>query len=291
MFRVLSILLLILPFSLLANIEASCTRSEHVKFSSQWVSDFLGPKISIESHLPNDLSLSKPKVILIIDDMGDNFRLGRRVIELPVAVNLSILPHTPFGKKLAELGHERGHDVMLHFPMEATTRPDLLGKGSLTLKHNQFEAKAIFEQNLQQVPFVKGFNNHMGSRLTKSKPHMEWLMSVALEKELYFVDSRTISDSLAQHSAKRAGVAALGRDVFLDPVVGEASVEQQLRKALNIADERGQVVVIGHPFAETLDVLERQLPELTGVYSFVTVSEYFARADTDLATTISSNAR
>ena len=75
--------------------------------------------------------------------------------------------------------------------------------------------------------------------------------------------------------AQQVGVSTIGRDIFLDPVVGDASVEQQLQKALSIATQRGQVVVIGHPFKETLEVLEKQLPLLTDSYSFITISSYF----------------
>ncbi len=222
-------------------------------------------------HLPGT---DKPVVVLIIDDLGDNYQLGKRVVNLPVPVNLAFLPNTPFAKRLAEQGHQRGHDIMLHFPMEATTRPDLLGQGAILSEHDKPETLTIFEKNLAQIPHVVGFNNHMGSELTQSETHMKWLMEYAAHKALYFVDSRTSSQSIAYRSAKRSGVFALGRDVFLDPAHGSVSVEQQLLKALRIANKRGSVVVIGHPLRKTVEVLEREIPYLMRDYQWLTVSQY-----------------
>jgi len=41
-----------------------------------------------------------------------------------------------------------------------------------------------------------------------------------------------------------------------------------------LAQKRGSIVAIGHPYAATLDLLERELPNLAGEgYELVTISE------------------
>lgn len=217
----------------------------------------------------------KPKVILIIDDLGDNYRLAKRIVDLPAKINLAFLPNTPFAKKLAQQGYQKGHDIMLHFPMEATTRPDLLGKGALTHQHSKEQAEQLFQANLEQIPHVVGFNNHMGSLMTQSADHMRWVMDYAARRNLFFVDSRTIASSVAIDQALQQGVPSLGRDVFLDPVSDSITSEQQLMRALSIADKKGQVVVIGHPYRSTIELLERELPFIAQHYQLVTVSEYW----------------
>jgi hypothetical protein len=117
----------------------------------------------------------------------------------------------------------------------------------------------------------------MGSELTASEPHMRWIMQYAATRALYFVDSRTSSQSVALASARDLGVFTLGRDVFLDPTSGSVTVEQQLLKALRIADKRGQVVIIGHPHPTTVEVLEREVPYLIRDYQWVTVSQLSKR--------------
>ncbi len=225
------------------------------------------------------LPSNKPKLIIIIDDLGDNYHLGKRVLELPVALNLAFLPNTPFASQLAEKAHTMGHDIMLHLPMEATTRPDLLGKGALVTRHNAEQAKAIFAQNLEQIPHVQGFNNHMGSRLTGSESHMAWVMEFASQKQLYFVDSRTAANSVAFRFAQQAGIPSLDRDIFLDPDKNPDTIARQWRRALELAEKTGQVVMIGHPYRETIRLLEKELPGIEGRFELVTLSNYWKPSD------------
>jgi len=63
--------------------------------------------------------------------------------------------------------------------------------------------------------------------------------------------------------------------VFLDPVSDSITSEQQLMRALSIADKKGQVVVIGHPYRSTIELLERELPFIAQHYQLVTVSDYW----------------
>ena len=220
------------------------------------------------------LALHKPKIFLIIDDLGDNLHLGKRIVGLPAPVNLSFLPSTPFAQRLATMGHNAGHDVMLHIPMEAFSREDLLGADALRMHHNKRQLETIFQRNIQLIPHVRGFNNHMGSRLTLSKPHMNWLMAMAREQHLYFVDSRTNALSEAYNIARQWGVPAIGRDVFLDPVQEGISVRQQLFQALKVADDKGLVVIIGHPFPATITMLEQELPYISKHYQLSSLAEH-----------------
>ncbi|MCO7225176.1 divergent polysaccharide deacetylase family protein [Pleionea sp. CnH1-48] len=226
--------------------------------------------------LGEPVPLKKSRLIIIMDDLGDNYRLGRRIINLPVPLNIAFLPNTPFARKLANMANERGHDVMLHLPMEATTRHDLLGQDALKSSHSYQEAMTIFEENLASVPHVRGFNNHMGSHLTKQSEPMKWLMEEARQRDLYFVDSRTVAGSVAFSIALHNGVPAIARDVFLDPVSAKKStIRAQLKKAMNIAQNKGVAVIIGHPYPETLEVLEQELPNVLRHFDVVKLSDFF----------------
>ena len=235
------------------------------------------PKAQTASPNVSSSLTNKPVVIIIIDDIGDNYRLGKRATDLPVAVNLAFLPRTPFAAKLANRGFKNGHDIMLHLPMESTTRKDLLRDEALTQDLTTQELEQKFLQNLAEIPHVQGFNNHMGSLLTAMPDQMNWLMTVAAEQDLYFVDSRTTAKSVALQQATSKGIAALGRDVFLDPVGDQVSVENQLTRGLQIAQRKGMVIMIGHPYQNTMEVLERLLPNYRDQFQFLTVSDYLGQ--------------
>ena len=55
-------------------------------------------------------------IAVIIDDLGDNQRKGRRALALPGEVTLAVLPHTRWGQDLAQgsPAAARGHPAPPH---------------------------------------------------------------------------------------------------------------------------------------------------------------------------------
>ena len=68
------------------------------------------------SHTASAAQLSR--VAIVIDDIGYRYS-DANALNLPGNITFSILPHTPYGKKLAEQANIAHHDVLLHIPMEA----------------------------------------------------------------------------------------------------------------------------------------------------------------------------
>ena len=66
--------------------------------------------------------------------------------------------------------------------------------------------------------------------------------------------------------------------MFLDSFRNEKVIEKQFNRFIKIAKQSGKAVAIGHPYKETLNVLERLLPRLTdhGI-DLMTASEYIRR--------------
>ncbi|MFP3373564.1 divergent polysaccharide deacetylase family protein, partial [Pseudomonas sp. SIMBA_068] len=62
----------------------------------------------------------------------------------------------------------------------------------------------------------------------------------------------------------RIGLAHVSRDVFLDDVRTTEAISGQLQQGIALARKQGSAVLIGHPYPQTLDVLERALPQLRG---------------------------
>ena len=103
------------------------------------------------------------------------------------------------------------------------------------------------------------------------------LMDQLHHRHLFFVDSRTNAATLAERSARRAGLPAGRRDVFLDNSRELGHINEQFNRLLRLARRRGQAIAIGHPYPETLDYLRQVLPlmEQAGV-EVVPVSELLA---------------
>lgn len=203
----------------------------------------------------------KPRMVLIIDDMGYNLPKGQAALDLPGAVTYSILPFTPYAKRFANAAHDSGREVMLHVPM-ANTNAKELGPGALTADMPQEAVQTGLNKALDETPHVSGVNNHMGSLLTSMEQPMGWVMETLKARNLYFVDSLTTVKSVGWKQAREAQIPYLKRHVFLDHQRNEAFIHGQFQRALNIAGKFGFVVVIGHPYPETTQYLARILPDI-----------------------------
>lgn len=205
----------------------------------------------------------KPHIALIIDDIGDNLRLGMRAVRLPGNVTCAFLPHTAYARQLAVSAHKRSKEVMLHLPMEAE-EGKAPGPGALTLDMTRAEFIHTVESDLEAIPYATGINNHMGSLMTQHPGDMLWLMQeINRRGNLFFVDSRTTELTVAQQVAQETGVPNLRRDVFLDDDQHPAAIAAQFSRLLALAKRRGSAVAIGHPHPATLRFLEEQLPRLS----------------------------
>jgi len=204
-------------------------------------------------------------IAVIIDDIGNSWSRGLQAIRLPGPVAISVIPDLPYSTRLAQHAHGRRKDVILHMPMEPMDRKELLAPIGLKTDMDMDRITASLESGFESVPHAVAMNNHMGSQYTSDSEAMARLMSVVREKkpELFFVDSLTTPKSKASAEAVAYGVPSLARDIFLDNERDEAAIEQQFDKLIAIARQRGYAIAIGHPFPETLSVLQRRLATLS----------------------------
>lgn len=232
--------------------------------------------------------IALPAIAIVVDDIGYDHKRGRSAIELRKPFAYAVLPFSPYAKKLANMAHQRGKDVILHMPMEAEQDNHLLGPGALRLDMSELEVRRVFEKSLAAVPHAIGVNNHMGSRLTRESIPLSWLMQTIYNRgDLFFIDSRTSPGSLALNAARNANIRATSRDVFLDNVQSRDHVETQLSLLVTLAKKNGHALGIAHPYDITISILAQWQPRNHGV-EVVKLSEYMSRYTGDLS--VRSNA-
>lgn len=211
-------------------------------------------------------------VAIVIDDIGYQRAEGERTLALPGKLTLAVLPFTPFAKTLALNAPSHNKEVMLHAPMEPKNL-SYWGEGLKSVM-SEAELRRDFIAMINDVPNLIGVNNHMGSGLTENNQIMEWLMAELPSRGLYFIDSRTSAQSAAFTAAKKFDVPTYKRDVFLDNSRNLKDIHQQFDKLIETTNKKGMALGIGHPYPETLEVLEQRMPELKALgIELVTVSE------------------
>ena len=222
-----------------------------------------------KGHLPRWINNSVPVfkqpefsyISIVLDDMGLNRKRLNEGIELGGPLTLSFLSYAPNLIEQTTIASSKGHELMLHLPMEPLGDEDP-GPGALLVDMKNMHLKQMLNLALEKFPNFIGVNNHMGSLLTQQTEPMHWLMAELSKQQLLFVDSRTSADSLAFDIAQNYLLPSLKRDVFLDHQRNSGFIESQFKQLLHIAKKRGWAVGIGHPYPETLAVLEEHLPKL-----------------------------
>lgn len=203
----------------------------------------------------------RPTISLLIDDMGVNVAQSARAMALPGPLTLSWLPYATRLSQQVAAGAARGHETMLHMPMEPLGRLDP-GPGALRTWQSPERNLGYLRAALAAVPGAVGLNQHEGSVASLSTPLMDLVMGELRERGMAFVDSRTIPHSVALRRAQAAGLPSMAHDLFLDNDPNPAAIRARLAELEGIARRSGHAMAIAHPRQTTMDVLEQYLPTL-----------------------------
>jgi polysaccharide deacetylase 2 family uncharacterized protein YibQ len=198
-------------------------------------------------------------VAIIIDDMGMDRARAARLAALPGPLTFSYLAYAPDIDAQSRGARANGHEIMLHLPMEPEGRDDP-GPGALRISLTDDEIRARTAASLDRLPLAVGLNNHMGSKFTRDLRAMRPVLAELASRGLLFVDSRTSGSSVGLDVAKQSGVAAAGRDVFLDNEIDARAIRVQLAELERVASRRGSAIAIGHPHEATIEALAQFLP-------------------------------
>jgi len=219
------------------------------------------PEIGSESDI--ETLVTKPRLVLVIDDIGYNQALGKRAAELPGAITYAVIPHTPLARKLAfyALNNDPAKEIIVHMPMQSALNKSL-GEGALTDDLEQSQFLLRIREAIADVPFARGLSNHMGSHLTGLPVHMQWLMGELRRQDYFYLDSRTSASTRPEQAAAKEDVAYLKRDIFLDHDPSPSAIALAFERAVQLARKQGHAVLLAHPYPSTLTYLENVLPGL-----------------------------
>jgi polysaccharide deacetylase 2 family uncharacterized protein YibQ len=218
------------------------------------------PAVARERQPAPGLQGGAPRLAIIIDDLGRSVAAVEKLAAIGVQLSYAVLPFESQTPQVVAALRERGAEILCHLPMEAHGSD--AGQGALTRAMDDAELRDAAARALAAVPGAVGANNHMGSALAADLHAMDLVLGVLRDHGIFFVDSRTSPDTVAYTVARRLGLPAAERQVFLDNERTEEAIAIQLFEAVAVARQRGGAVAIAHPYPETIAVLRRELPRL-----------------------------
>lgn len=202
------------------------------------------------------------QVAIVIDDFGQDLGAAKKFLNIPLAITYSILPFQAHSQEILQLAASRGHEVILHLPMEPVEYPRINpGRGALLVAMSENKIRQTVETALDAYPNIAGVNNHMGSKFTKQADAMKVVLAELKRRGLYFLDSFTTDQSVGYSLARELNVPTRRRDIFLDHENTETFVRSQIQQLIRRAKLQGSAVAIGHPYDTTHKVLLEAAPK------------------------------
>ena len=225
------------------------------------------PKMSERPGLKPDIRQGmrseSPHIAIIIDDVGFVKEPTEAYFAIREPLTFAVLPGGKYSREHAIRAVQEGFEIILHQPMEPMDSGNDPGPGLITSLQSDEEILEIFRANLADVPGAKGFNNHMGSKGTKDSRVMRTLLMECKLRNLFFIDSRSINDSVGESIARQVRLPYAGRDIFIDNSLRVEMIHAQLEKLHQIAITRGKAIGIAHARPGVAQAIAEYIPKLT----------------------------
>ena len=203
----------------------------------------------------------KAKIAILIDDVGARTTTLSSFFQFEEKITFAVLPFLSKSKECNQIILNSGYLSILHMPMESKNNKTLneRTKGIITTEMNRQQIDLLLDSAIMNLGGgVGGFNNHTGSKFTSNAEAMFNLLSLAKQKDLFFIDSNTYNkigingvisnakDAFAYKYAKKIGVKTQFSSLFIDNSNELKNIEKVLLSAINLAKKEGEVIIIGH---------------------------------------------
>ena len=196
----------------------------------------------------------KPKIAIVIDDVTTQAQKDK-ILSMGYKINMAFLPPTKTHPDSAKIAQSLSFH-MIHFPMQASSAFKGEEINTLTINDSYETIEKRVKQLREWYPNAVYTNNHTGSVFTENEEAVDKLFRALKKYNFIFVDSRTSAKSVAKKYAKKYDMPYIVRNTFIDNDRDFKSIQNQLKKAIDIAKKQGYAIAIGHPHTVTLEVLK-----------------------------------
>lgn len=202
-------------------------------------------------------------VYIVLDDGGHNLNHLQPFLDLDFPLTIAVLPELAYSKESALRIKNSGKTLILHQPMQAISLSTDPGPSAIMPGMSAEQIRNLLTKNLDSLGIKIGLNNHEGSLITADASAMKVVMEVCKERGMFFLDSRTNSQSVCKSVASEYGVKLYERNIFLDNTPNQADMIAMFKSGIEVAKKNGRVIMIGHVWSSKnlADVLQKMYDE------------------------------
>ena len=202
-------------------------------------------------------------VYIVLDDGGHNLSHLKPFLDLKIPLTIAVLPNLAYSKQSANLTVQYAKNLILHQPMQAVNLSTDPGPNAIMPEMSAEQIRSLVSENIDSLGVKIGLNNHEGSLITADTFAMKAVMEVCKSRGMFFLDSRTNSQSVCKNVASEYGVKLYERNIFLDNTPNQSDMIAMFKSGIEYAKKNGSVVMIGHVWSgkNLADVLQKMYDE------------------------------
>lgn len=221
------------------------------------------PKIAADGRQPwrvyarmfNSLD-KRPKVAIVVTDLGLNQALSEEAIGLPGAMTLGFASYAGGLSDWIDKARTGGHEVLLTLPMEPYDYPRSdPGPYALMTSYDAAENMKKLNWVLTRATGYVGLINFEGTRFSGNVELLTPVLTQLAARGLLYVDNGAAPLSMTRDVARDTDAPAVVADLVLDNPPDRASIVGQLARLETIARAKGVAVGVVHPFPASLNRL------------------------------------
>ncbi|HPM01898.1 MAG TPA: divergent polysaccharide deacetylase family protein [Candidatus Cloacimonadota bacterium] len=207
--------------------------------------------ISIYYDKSNSYPIEKPKVAIIINELGEKkFNNLLDYLKCPYPLNYAIIPFRKYSKEIYQLIESTSSDILINIPMEDINYPKIdHGKHGIEVKFNEKEIENCLKEQHKDMPQANGSINYLGSLATTDDKIMKATMNYLKANNLYFIDNMTPSSSVAFNVAQKMVLTSYKRHLTLDLTLKKESLKEKITQIQNLGYS-SQLIVICIPYSK-----------------------------------------
>jgi polysaccharide deacetylase 2 family uncharacterized protein YibQ len=198
---------------------------------------------------PFDLADTRPRIALIITDMGMAAASTQAAIQdTPGAVTLAFSALAPNIEADMLKARAAGHEMLLAVPMEPDNYPQNdAGPNSLLVSLQDADNVARLNRSLSRSDGYVGIIPVMGEKFVTFEKKLAPVIDVLRKETLIAVDSTMVGASMIPPLARLVKIPFARADLLIDSAA-RGAIDDQLAMAEAMAQERGQVTIIVKPY-------------------------------------------
>jgi len=213
---------------------------------------------------PFILAADQKLIALVIDDYGLSRSLSSGIARnLPGEVTFMLSPYANDADVMQETARSNGHEIWLKLPMENQNFPQEDPGSKAILSRVSLEKNMDnLRWTLSRTSGYAGLALYNDLAFTRTKSTLSAVLKEAVDRGLGLFDMNISAPAHIQDTAERYNAPYIKNEIFFhDPKwAGDTGAAAELLETL--AESRGHAVGVFKNYLDTLDFIERWLPEL-----------------------------